>query len=397
MNNRGVTEAPSAFGGVVFEVLILILILYVAFAFLKAGLFPEDKKISLENFNALVMKVEALINEPAEFVAGEFSLTLEDQYTIVGFNKQEEVFETCGDPDGDILDSAELIEKISKPASCGDKACLCLYKDDTKLGNADNLDFNAAIENGYQQVISCRQLGADYIFSHPYSIFKGSSYHSASPEWKATTNEMFNTLALNAADEEYYHLGLPYYDYVRNFRGYLFQGPNGFNFGQGFKYVEFKNGETTETKIPDPGFGYGASNDPSKLPKFLWYFENNAQYYTWCQSKGYKSKQQCLEELKKYGRNNVPALPKRAMTEVYSSFVLYGECEANHPDLNKGEFKVGALYFEKYADPATGKISLFVGLPSPYTSERADVMRFFTSDKSPQATTASDKERKPLF
>ena len=78
MNKRGVaTEAPSAFGGVVIEVLVLILILYVAFVFLKEGLFPKDKQISFQNFNALVMKIETLITEPAEFAAGEFSLTLE--------------------------------------------------------------------------------------------------------------------------------------------------------------------------------------------------------------------------------------------------------------------------------------------------------------------------------
>ncbi len=401
MNKRGITEAPSAFGGVVFEVLILILILYVAFAFLRAGLFPDNKDTSLENFNSFVTKVDALLSDPAQFAASELSLELDDQYTIVGFSKEKDTFETCGDAEGDLtgglVDDAEPIEKINKPLSCGDKACICLYKDDTKLGNADNLDFNAAIAEGYQKVISCHPLEADYLFSHPYSIFGGgaSSYRSLKREWAATSNTLFNEGGYpSAADADYYLLTHANNDLTRNFRGYLWEGPYAFNFREfGSKYTTLENGEAKDVSIPRTPNPDNVRVSLKEPALYLNYFEDRLNLYKWCESRGFMERSKCVQELKNFGMGNIDEASERILSKVYSSFVLYGECQSAHQKFDDGEFNIGAVYLEKFNDPDTGKTLMFFGLSSPYTAERATVMGFFRGEE----TTSSETPIIPKF
>src|SRR3989344_5483382 len=122
----------------VVQILLGILIVLGSFYYLVSLgslLIPKDiDPVTDANFKSLTNQIQTMVDNPEKIVVERhFPFQIEENYVLVGFNKNEQTSLTsCVD-----FEIAEdKFSNINKPINkCGDSACLCIFlKDGDKLG-----------------------------------------------------------------------------------------------------------------------------------------------------------------------------------------------------------------------------------------------------------------------
>ena len=156
LQKRGQEETGSTLIGLLI-VLALLAIFFLAFSIIFGDIFGSfGEQSSAKSYSNLINTSKTLSNSPEQFITKNLILSIHEDATIVGFNKNENsAKEVCG----------ALTEEIQKPATCGKDACLCYYDP------GYDEDFNE--DNKLSSTETCVRLtGIDYIMSFYYAESK---------------------------------------------------------------------------------------------------------------------------------------------------------------------------------------------------------------------------------
>ena len=156
LQKRGQEETGSTLLGLLI-VLALLIIFFLAFSIIFGDIFGDfGEQSSAKSYANIINISKNLENSPEQFLTKNLILSIHEDATIVGFNKNENYAkEVCG----------ALTEEIQKPATCGKDACLCYYDP------GYDEDFNE--DNKLSSTETCVRLPKiDYIMSFYYAESK---------------------------------------------------------------------------------------------------------------------------------------------------------------------------------------------------------------------------------
>ena len=137
----------------VVQVLLGILIVLGSFYYLASLgslLIPKDiDPVTDANFKSLTNQIQTMVDNPEKIVVERhFPFQIEENYVLVGFNKNEQTSLTsCVD----FVDYPNSYFTIKKPANkCGDSACLCIFlKEEEQIGKVLECKIYPEVNNFY--------------------------------------------------------------------------------------------------------------------------------------------------------------------------------------------------------------------------------------------------------
>jgi len=156
MEKRGQSETTWVVIGLVFAAAIILLSVYIIFAFSGAFAAPSaEKQTAINNFKALTNEVQKKLSTSAKLNTSTLDYQIPKGFILVGFDK---------DWHGVFVSNACNGEGIIKPPQCQDKACLCLYED--TIGD----DFEGDSDPD-KLVVPCETFDGDITISGPADNF----------------------------------------------------------------------------------------------------------------------------------------------------------------------------------------------------------------------------------
>lgn len=114
---RGQQQVGMTLIELLIVVILLLILVAVIWLIFFAGTGAIEEQASVTGYTSLINTTKDMLKSPAQVEKATMILSISEDATIVGFNKNESFVKDACDPN----------ENVQKPAKCGKDACLCYY------------------------------------------------------------------------------------------------------------------------------------------------------------------------------------------------------------------------------------------------------------------------------